>query len=104
MIQELAGNTHRIYTANILVFNSEPQIFYEWVSRAEVTFGPIDPHIIQEFAKTPEPYLHSGGYEVASISGSFISSINGSYHTVQGLDIHELCLKLIEGSKKLGWI
>ena len=51
MVSELAGNTHRIYTANIVVFNTEPILKYEWVSKAEVTFGKIDPLTIQEFAK-----------------------------------------------------
>ena len=51
MVQGLAGNTHRIYTANIVVFNAEPIIKYEWVSKAEVTFGNVDLSIIKEFAK-----------------------------------------------------
>ena len=104
MVSELAGNTHTIYTANIVVFNAEPLIRYEWVEKGDVTFGKIDPEIIKEFAKTPEPYIHSGGYEISATSGSFITSINGSFHVVQGLDIHGICLRLIEGGKKLGWI
>lgn len=103
MVQELSGNTHRIYTANIIVFNAKPLIRYEWVTRAEVTFGKITPDILKEFAKEAEPYRHSGGYEVSAISGSFITRIEGNYHAVQGLDIHELCQKLIEGGKKLEW-
>ena len=51
MVQGLANQTHRIYTANIVVFNVEPVIRYEWVSKSEVTFGKIDPEIIREFAK-----------------------------------------------------
>lgn len=47
MIQELSGNTHRVYTANIVVFNSQPAIRYEWVSKGEVTFGHIDNDIIR---------------------------------------------------------
>jgi septum formation protein len=104
MVTGLADDTHRLYTANIVVFNTSPLIRHEWVSRAEVTFGKIDPEIIKEFAKEPEPYLHSGAYEVSAISGSFITSIEGSYHAVQGLDIHGICLKLIEGGRQLGWI
>jgi predicted house-cleaning NTP pyrophosphatase (Maf/HAM1 superfamily) len=42
MIQGLSGQTHRIYTANIVVFNCEPNIKYEWVGKSEVTFGEID--------------------------------------------------------------
>lgn len=47
MIQELSGNTHRVYTANIVVFNSEPVTRYEWVSKGEVTFGDISIDIIR---------------------------------------------------------
>jgi predicted house-cleaning NTP pyrophosphatase (Maf/HAM1 superfamily) len=105
MVTELADKVHRIYTANIVVFNSNgPLIRHEWVSKAEVTFGKIPPEVIKEFAKEKEPYIHSGGYEVGAISGSFITSINGSYHVVQGLDIHGICLRLIEGGRQLGWI
>ena len=104
MVQELSDSTHRIYSANIVVFNASPVIREEWVCKAEVTFGKIDLEIIKEFAKDPEPYLHSGAYELSAMSGSFITSINGSFHVVQGLDMHGICQKLIEGSKKLGWI
>ena len=51
MVQQLANNTHTIYTANIIVFNAEPLIRYEWVSKADVTFGNVDIEIIKEFAK-----------------------------------------------------
>lgn len=51
MVQGLSGNTHRVYTANILVLNADPIIKYEWVTRSEVTFGDIDIEIIKEFAK-----------------------------------------------------
>lgn len=104
MVSELSGNTHRIYTANILIFNSEPQIRHEWVCKSEVTFGNIDLNIAKELAKDPEPYLHSGAYELTAMSGSFITAINGSFHVVQGLDIHGICQRMIEGGKKLGWI
>ena len=62
MVSELSGNTHTIYTANIVVFNAEPLIRYEWVEKGDVTFGKIEPETIKEFAKDPEPYLHSGAY------------------------------------------
>ena len=58
----------------------------------------------KEFAKTDEPYIHSGGYELTAISGSFLKEISGSHTAVQGLDIYELCMKIIEGSRKLKWI
>ena len=75
-----------MYTANIVVLNAKPLIREEWVSKAEVTFGKVSTDIIKEFAKLPEPYRHSGGYELSAISGSFITSLNGSFHAVQGLD------------------
>jgi hypothetical protein len=37
-------------------------------------------------------------------AGSFISSIFGSMTSIQGLDMYYVCSKIIEGSKKVGWI
>jgi septum formation protein len=68
-----------------------------------VTFGKIPEEVIAEFAKHPEPYRHSGGYELTAMSGSFLKSINGSHSAVQGLDMYEICSKIIEGGKKLSW-
>lgn len=104
MVRSLSNQTHRIYTAHIVVFNTQPAIRYEWVTRAEVTFGEVPEEVIKVFAKEPEPYRHSGAYEITALSGSFLKSINGSHSAVQGLDMHELCGKIIEGSRKVGWI
>lgn len=38
----------------------------------KVTFGDIPIESLKAFAKTDEPYIHSGGYELTAISGSFI--------------------------------
>ena len=46
MVRGLSECTHRVYTANIVVFNASPPIRQEWVSRAEVTFGRVAPEII----------------------------------------------------------
>lgn len=106
MVTALAGNTHRIYTAHTVLFNGKKHgewVKEEWVTSAEVTFGEIPPEVIAEFAKQPEPYLHSGGYELTAMSGGFLKSINGSHSAVQGLDMHEICWSLIRGGKKLQW-
>lgn len=39
MMLSLANKTHNAYTAHIIVFNIKPMIKYEWVGKAEVTFG-----------------------------------------------------------------
>lgn len=41
MMGSLANKTHQAYTAHIIVFNVEPVIRYEWVIKADVTFGEI---------------------------------------------------------------
>lgn len=104
MMSSLSNKTHQTLTAHIIVFNTEPQIRYEWVTGADVTFGEIPLEVLQAYAKTPESYSHSGGYELTAVSGSFIKSINGSFTSVQGLDTHELGIKIIEGAKQAKWI
>jgi predicted house-cleaning NTP pyrophosphatase (Maf/HAM1 superfamily) len=60
--------------------------------------------VIEVFAKEPEPYRHSGAYELTAMSGSFLKEIKGSHSAVQGLDMHELCKRIIEGSRAAGWL
>jgi predicted house-cleaning NTP pyrophosphatase (Maf/HAM1 superfamily) len=69
-----------------------------------VTFGDIPLEVIKVFAKQPEPYKHSGGYELTALSGSFLQQIKGSHSAVQGLDMYQLCRRITEGAKKGGWI
>lgn len=104
MMGKLANKTHQAYTAHSVTFNTQPLIQYEWVTRADVTFGDIPRECLEEFAKTPEPYIHSGGYELSAVSGSFIKEIKGSHSAVQGLDMHELCVQIIKGAKAAKWV
>jgi predicted house-cleaning NTP pyrophosphatase (Maf/HAM1 superfamily) len=67
------------------------------VAEAKVTFGDIPVNVLEEFAKEAEPYRHSGGYELTAMSGSFIKSINGSHSAIQGLDMYEICCRIIQG-------
>ena len=53
MGQTLSNEQHRVYTAHIVVFNTDPVIRYEWVARAEVTFGDVPLEVLKEFAKQP---------------------------------------------------
>ena len=41
MMSSLSNRTHHVYTAHIVTFNTTPQIQYEWVGKAQVTFGEI---------------------------------------------------------------
>lgn len=104
MMGGLANQTHQAYTAHIITFNTEPVIQFEWVAQADVTFGDVPIQCLEEFAKTPEPYIHSGGYELTAISGSFLKEIKGSHTAVQGLDMYQLCLNIIKGAKQAKWI
>lgn len=41
MMGSLANKTHQAYTAHTIVFNTEPQIKFEWVAKADVAFGDV---------------------------------------------------------------
>lgn len=75
-----------------------------FLTMIQVTFGDIPIEAIEAYAKTEEPYIHSGGYELTGEAASFIKSISGSMTSIQGLDVYGVCHKIVEGSKKLGWI
>ena len=69
------------------------------MAKAEVTFGSIEESVLDHFSNEPEPYRHSGGYELTAMSGSFLKQINGSHSAVQGLDMYELCCRIVKGGK-----
>ncbi len=94
----LRNTTHQVYTANMVVFNQEPLLRYEWVEEGnvfwlmiQVTFGSIPIEAIEAYAKTEEPYIHSGGYELTAEAASFIKSVSGSMTSIQGLDVYGVC-------------
>jgi predicted house-cleaning NTP pyrophosphatase (Maf/HAM1 superfamily) len=70
----------------------------------QVSFGEIPIEAIEAYAKTEDPYIHSGGYELTGEAASFIKTLSGSMTAIQGLDVFGVCSKIVEGSKKLGWI
>ena len=40
---------------------------------------------------------------MTGISGSFLKEIKGSHTCIQGLDIYELCRRILEGAREAKW-
>lgn len=50
---------------------------------------------IEAYARTGQPYIHSGGYELTGMAGSFIKQTSGSMTAIQGIDVYGVCQKII---------
>ncbi len=86
MLSLLSGNTHQVLGAIALVNSSTGESFSA-LSETLVTFRELSEAEIQAYAATNEPYDKAGGYAAQGLGASFISSINGSYTNVVGLDL-----------------
>ena len=104
MMSGLCNQWHKVYTAHQLVFNTPDLLTKSFVIDAEVLFGDVPMESLEKYSETEIPYLHSGGYELFGVSGSFIEEIKGSLTAVQGVDTYQLSLNLISGMRQLGWI
>ena len=61
----------------------------------KVTFGDVPIEAIEAYARTGQPYIHSGGYELTGMAGSFIKGTSGSMTAIQGIDVYGVCLKIV---------
>jgi len=87
MLDELAGQTHRVHTAIALVAGAHHA---RLVDTAIVHFQPMSREQIRWYVATTEPMDKAGAYAVQGVGGLFVRGIEGSPHTVVGLPTHRL--------------
>jgi septum formation protein len=95
---KLSGKTHTVYTGVSLsywhpLFGESEQI-KNFHSATDVTFGQIDEETLELYLETGDSLDKAGAYGIQGMGLSFIKSIKGSYSTVVGLPLADVCEKL----------
>lgn len=86
MLQQLSGQTHQVMTA--IAFADRHKVSERLVT-TDVTFRELTQQDIQDYIASGEPMDKAGSYGIQGYGGSFVRSINGSYHAVVGLPLVE---------------
>lgn len=98
MLRELSGNKHQVITA--IAFANQWDVMCYSVS-TDVIFRMLTQHDIQSYIVSGEPMDKAGSYGIQGFGGSFVRSINGSYHAVVGLPLvetRELLAKFVQAN------
>ena len=86
MLDELAGQTHRVLTAIALGTARRRR---QALNVSRVTFAPMTHQQIAAYVASGEPMGKAGAYAVQGRAAAFISRITGSYSGIMGLPMHE---------------
>ena len=87
MLKALSGRTHEVVTGCCLIQNGLTWCFS---TVTQVTFYPLSPRQIADYAATSEPYDKAGGYGIQGSGSLFVRSIAGDYYNVVGLPVSAL--------------
>lgn len=98
MLASLSGKTHYVRTGVALIYApldaSGTAKVDSFVEVSEVRFAVLTPEVIAEYVRSGEPMDKAGSYGIQGLGGSFVSGINGCYHSVVGFPMHRFCANL----------
>ena len=82
----LSGRTHSVVTAVAVAAGGR-----EWfaLSDSSVRVGALDPHAIERYVASGEPFGKAGAYAIQSAFAAWIERIEGSYSGIMGLPLYE---------------
>ena len=86
MLRRLAGRTHQVLSAVILVGQGRE---HATLSVSDVTFGPLDDAAIAAYVDSGESEGKAGAYAIQGNAQTFIAHLAGSYSGVMGLPLYE---------------
>ncbi|MDP3935643.1 MAG: Maf family protein [Alphaproteobacteria bacterium] len=84
----LSGRKNTVYTALAIGHPSGKQSLK--LVETKVTFKRLTVHEIESYIQTGEGIGKAGGYAIQGIASKYIKTIQGSYHAVMGLPVHEV--------------
>ena len=84
----LSGRKNTVYTALSICHPSGKQSLK--VVETKVTFKRLTAQEIESYIQTGEGIGKAGGYAIQGIASKYIKTIQGSYHAVMGLPVHEV--------------
>ena len=79
------------FVLNFKITERSQYVEIQFVGFCKVFFGDISDEMIEEYAKTEEPFDKAGGYGSQSVAGKWIEGVEGDYNTVVGLPLHVVC-------------
>ncbi|BBJ95775.1 Maf-like protein [Xanthomonas campestris] len=87
MLTVLAGRTHQVLTAVVVVGAQRPA--QQALVVSEVTFDALDATRIAAYAASGEPMGKAGAYAIQGRAERFITHLSGSYSGVMGLPLFQ---------------
>ena len=89
MLQELSGKAHTVFTG-LTIIDKSTGVCESIVDTTDVVFKELSMDEIEWYVDTFEPMDKAGSYAIQGLGARFVTSINGSYHTVMGLPAHRV--------------
>ncbi|WP_029321979.1 Maf family protein [Butyrivibrio sp. AE3004] len=91
MINDIAGNTHEVYTGVTVVYgNADEEKVFSFYECTKVRVYPMTKEEIEAYLDTDEPYDKAGAYGIQGLFGKYVEGIEGDYNCVVGLPIARL--------------
>jgi septum formation protein len=84
----LSGRKNTVYTA-VAICHPSGKISVKLVE-SDVRFKRLTSQEIESYIQTGEGIGKAGGYAIQGIASKYIKTIQGSYHAVMGLPVHEV--------------
>lgn len=88
-LSRLLGTTHQV-TTGFAIFGADATPIALGEQTAAVTMSSLSASALEAYIDTDEPWDKAGAYGVQGLAGAFVSRIEGSWHTVVGLPVHEV--------------
>lgn len=88
-LQNLMGKPHRV-TTGFAIFDSTDQPVAVQHHTTVVSMQKINAFALEAYLDTDEPWDKAGAYGIQGLAGAFISRIEGSWHSVVGLPVHDV--------------
>lgn len=88
-LQDLMGRPHRV-TTGFAIFDSTDQPVVVRHNTTIVSMQKISAFALEAYLDTDEPWDKAGAYGIQGIAGAFVSRIEGSWHSVVGLPVHDV--------------
>lgn len=97
MLQDLAGQTHTVFTACSLLVSSGHGIKHDdFVMQSRVSMWAAPQTLLKTYAGSEEPMDKAGAYAVQGAGAFLIRSIEGSWSNVVGLPLSEVIERLLQ--------
>ena len=95
MLTTLCGQTHQVISGCCLLDRARG-LETCFAVRTDVHMTPQDPSVLKAYIRTGEPMDKAGSYAIQGSGGFLVASISGSYSNVVGLPLTETLAALIE--------